>query len=189
MVTIAADASGRDIVKPWIDAAKPSHWALLDPDLVVANLYNVRNVPSAFWIDETGRIVRANDPIYALRRDPAGGDASRNEAYLGAVRDWIANGPSSKFLADDAALAKRRRAASFGDMEAMANFELGVYLLRRGHSSSARVHFDRAQQLAPDNWTYRRQAWSLTGATRETIVKAIRDPAAPAFYPDLDLGD
>jgi hypothetical protein len=188
VVTIAADASGPDVAKQWIDAAKPSHWTLLDPDLAVANLYNVRNVPSAFWIDETGRIVRANDPIYALRRDPAGGDASRNEAYLNAVRDWVANGPSSKFLADDAVIEKRRRPASFSDMEAMANFELGVYLLRRGQPGGAQRHFDRAQELAPDNWTYRRQAWSLSGATRETIVKAIRDPAAPAFYPELDLG-
>jgi len=133
--------------------------------------------------------VRANDPIYALRRDPAGGGTSRNEAYLNAVRDWVAKGPSSKFLAGEAAIEKRLRPASFRDMEALANFELGVYLVRRDNPSSAQRHFDRAQELAPDNWTYRRQAWSLSGATRETIMKAIRDPAAPAFYPELDLGD
>lgn len=149
----------------------------------------MRNVPSAFWIDEAGRVVRANDPIYALRRDPATGGTSRNETYLNAIRDWVANGAASKFLADEAALEKRRRPASASDMEAMASFELGVYLLRHGHPESAQRHFDRAQELAPDNWTYRRQAWSLSGATREVIVKAIRDPVAPAFYPELDLGD
>jgi hypothetical protein len=176
-------------VEQWIEVAKPSHWTLLDPDLAIATLYNVRNVPSAFWIDETGRIVRANDPIYALRRDPAAGGTSRNETYLDAVREWVANGSSSKFLADEAALEKRQRPASFTDMEAMASFELGVYLLRHGDPGSAQRQFDRAQELAPDNWTFRRQAWTLSGATRETIMKAIRDPAAPAFYPDLDLGD
>jgi hypothetical protein len=176
-------------VEQWIEAAKPSHWTLLDPDLAIAALYNVRNVPSAFWIDETCRIVRANDPIYALRRDPATDGTSRNEAYLDAVREWVANGSSSKFLADEAALKKRQRPASFSDMEAMASFELGVYLLRHGDPARAQRHFDRAQELAPDNWTFRRQAWSLSGATRDTIMKAIRDPAAPAFYPDLDLGD
>jgi hypothetical protein len=75
-VTIAADAGGRDVVEPWIQAARPSHLTLLDPDLAVASLYNVRNVPSAFWIDESGRIVRANDPIYVLRRDRATGETS-----------------------------------------------------------------------------------------------------------------
>ncbi|HWW87106.1 MAG TPA: hypothetical protein VNZ26_26095 [Vicinamibacterales bacterium] len=186
---MAADAGGRDVVEPWIKAASPSHLALLDPELAVASLYNVRNVPSAFWIDESGRIVRANDPIYVLRRDRATGETSRNETYLDAVRDWVANGPSSRFLADEAALEKRRPPASFSDMEAMASFELGVYLIRRGASARAERHFERARQLAPDNWTFRRQAWSLSGATQETIIAAIRDPAAPAFYPELDLRD
>jgi hypothetical protein len=188
-VTIAADAGGREVVEPWIRAASPSHLALLDPDLTIASLYNVRNVPSAFWIDESGRIVRANDPIYVLRRDRATGETSRNETYLNAVRDWVLNGPSSKFLADEAALEKRRPPATLADMEAMASFELGVYLIRHGAPARAERHFDRARQLAPDNWTFRRQAWSLSGASQEAIVAAIRDPAAPAFYPDLDLGD
>jgi hypothetical protein len=188
-VTIAADAGGRDLVEPWIQAASPSHLTLLDPDLAVAGLYSVRNVPSVFWIDESGRIVRANDPIYVLRRDRATGETSRNETYLNAVRDWVVNGSSSRFLADEAALEKRRPPATFTNMEAMASFELGVYLIRHGASARAERHFDRARQLAPDNWTFRRQAWSLSGATQETIIAAIRDPAAPAFYPDLDLRD
>jgi len=133
--------------------------------------------------------VRANDPIYALRRNPTTGETSRNEKYLNAVRDWVANGSSSKFLADESALEKRRRPASVSDMDAAASFELGVYLLRHGEPTNARRHFDRARQLAPDNWTFRRQAWSLSGATRATIMKEIRDPAAPAFYPELDLSD
>jgi hypothetical protein len=149
----------------------------------------VRNVPSAFWIDETGRLVRANDPIYALRRDPATGEKSRNEKYLNAIRDWIEKGSSSRFLANEPALDKRWRPVSSSDMAAMASFELGMYLVRRGELVSAQPHFDRARQLAPDNWTFRRQAWSLSGATRETIVKEMRDPSAPAFYPELDLPD
>jgi hypothetical protein len=186
---VAADASGRDVVEPWIQAAKPTYLTLLDPDLVVANLYSVRNVPSAFWIDEAGRLVRANDPIYALRRDPATGAKAPDEKYLNAVRDWIEKGPSSRFLADEPAIEERWRPVSSSDMDAMASFELGMYLVRRGELASAQPHFDRARQLAPDNWTYRRQAWSLSGATRDTMVKEMRDPAAPAFYPELHLVD
>lgn len=133
--------------------------------------------------------MRANDPIYALRRDRATGETSRNDTYLNAVRDWVANGPSSKVLSDESVLQRRRRPASLSDMEAMASFELGVYLIRQGEPIRAQRHFDRAQELAPDNWTLRRQAWSLSGATQEAIVAAIRDPAAPPFYPKLELGD
>jgi hypothetical protein len=116
------------VLDPWIQAAKPSAWTLLDPDLAIASLYHVRNVPSVFWIDESGNIVRANDPIYILRRDPTTGETSRNEKYLDAVRDWIANGSSSRFLAAESSLTKRRPPASSSDMDAMASFELGVYL-------------------------------------------------------------
>ena len=187
MVSVAADAGGRAAAEPWVQAAKATFLSVLDPELTIAGRYGVRNVPAAFWIDEAGRVVRANDPIYAQRRNPAAGQTSRNEKYLDAVRDWVANGSSSRFVADNAALEKRWHATSFNDVAAMASFELGVYLARRGDMVSAQRHFQRARELAPDNWTYRRQAWSLTGASRENIVSEIRDPAAPAFYPELDL--
>jgi hypothetical protein len=187
VVTVAADAGGRAAAEPWIHAAKADYLTLLDPELTVAGRYGVRNVPAAFWIDEAGRVVRANDPIYAQRRDAATGQTSRNDEYLDAVREWIANGSSSRFVADDAALDKRWQETSFDDVAAMASFELGVYLARRGDMVSAQRHFQRARELAPDNWTYRRQAWSLTGTSRENIMSEIRDPAAPAFYPELDL--
>jgi Flp pilus assembly protein TadD len=74
-------------------------------------------------------------------------------------------------------------------MEAMASFELGVYLVRQGETTGAQRHFDRARELAPDNWTFRRQAWSLAGTAQDAIVATIRDPAAPPFYPELELGD
>ncbi len=39
-------------------------------------LYNTRNVPAVFWIDETGVIVRANDPIYIQRRNRETGETT-----------------------------------------------------------------------------------------------------------------
>ncbi len=174
---MAADASGRAAIEPWIEATNQTHRSLLDPDLAVANLYGVRNVPSAFWIDESGRILRAHDPIYA----------KRNEHYPDAVRDWVAKGAASKYLQDQAARDKRSKTPTLEDMEAAASFELGVYLARRGEIAKAQRQFDHARQLAPDNWTYRRQAWSFTSADADTIRDAIRDPSAPAFYPNLDL--
>ncbi len=44
---------------------------------------------------------------------------------------------------------------------AAAHFELGQHLLLAGHHDAARRHFAESHRLQPENWTYRRQAWSL----------------------------
>ena len=44
---------------------------------------------------------------------------------------------------------------------AAAHFELGQHLYRAGDVNPARAHFRAAHRLDPDNWTYRRQAWSF----------------------------
>ena len=47
-----------------------------------------------------------------------------------------------------------------------AHFELGQYLYRHGQPELAVNHFRQAHRLQPDNWTYKRQAWSLVGNER-----------------------
>ena len=56
MITVALDKSA-DAARPWIEAARPTHPALIDTRHVLADLYNVVNVPTIFWIDERLRIV------------------------------------------------------------------------------------------------------------------------------------
>ena len=77
------DGRGADVV---ITAAGQQHPSLLDDQLRMAELYDVRNVASAFWIDETGRMVRANDPIYAQRRNRETGRSRSTGARLGRER-------------------------------------------------------------------------------------------------------
>ena len=60
VITVALDKSADD-ARPWIEAARPSHPSLIDPGHVVADLFNIINVPTMIWIDEQGRIVRPND--------------------------------------------------------------------------------------------------------------------------------
>jgi hypothetical protein len=157
----------------------------------VAELYGVRNVPAAFWIDETGRMLRANDPIYAQRRNRETGEVSINNDYLDAVRDWVAKGPSSVHVMDAERLGSRLPALEFDDVLASAYFHLGTYLALHGQPSDALLHFKRAHSLRPDNWTYKRQAWSLGDIERDygtTFQEALKDPASGPFYPPLDLG-
>ena len=63
MITVALDKSADD-ARPWIEAANPTHPSLIDPQHVMADLYNMVNVPTIFWIDERGRIVRPNDVAF-----------------------------------------------------------------------------------------------------------------------------
>jgi hypothetical protein len=190
VVTIASDARGREAAEPLMVAAKQQHPSLIDQKLQVAELYDARNVPALFWIDETGRMVRANDPVYAQRRNRETGEVTLNREYLDAVQDWVANGPESKYVMDSKRLDSRLPALEFDDVLAAAFFHLGTYLALRGQRADALVHFKKAHALRPENWTYKRQAWSLGDIERDygtTLMDAIRDPSAPAFYPPLDL--
>jgi hypothetical protein len=190
VVTIACDAKGNTAVEPFIAAAHQHHPSLVDDKLRVAELYDARNVPAAFWIDESGRIVRANDPIYAQRRNRETGEVTINQEYLDAVRDWVAKGPQSTFLMDQQRIASRLPALDAVDVEAAAEFHLATYLALHGHSDDALVHFKRAHELRPENWTYKRQAWSFGDIERDfgtTFQDALKDPASGPFYPPLDL--
>jgi len=191
VITIAADARGAAAAEPFISAAHQRHPSLLDEKFTVAELYDVRNVPAAFWIDEDGRIVRAGDPIYAQRRNRETGEVTVNKEYLDAVRDWVAKGPRSDYLMGQERLAARLPALDFDDVIAAADFQLGTYLAMHGHAADALVHFKKAHALRPESWTYKRQAWSLGDIERDygtTFQEAVKDPASGPFYPPLDLG-
>ena len=189
-MTVASDAKGAVAASPLIEAAHPQHPSLIDDKLQVADLYDARNVPAAFWIDENGRIVRANDPVYAQRRNRETGEVSLNNEYLDAVRDWVARGPLSTFLMDDQHLERRLPDLDFDDVLAAAQFQLGRYLALHGHPDDAVAHLKTAHELRPDNWIYKRQAWSLGDIERDygtTFKEALQDPKAGAFYPPVDL--
>ena len=58
VIAVSFDTRAPDASRPFIEAARPTHPSLLDPDHHVADLYNMVNIPNAVWIDEDGRIVR-----------------------------------------------------------------------------------------------------------------------------------
>jgi hypothetical protein len=190
VVTIASDAKGNEAAEPFIAAAHQAHPSLVDSRLHVAELYDARNVPAVFWIDEKGGMVRANDPIYAQRRDRETGEVTVNQEYLNAVRDWVAKGRQSEYAMDQQGLDSRLPALDADDVAAAASFHLGTYLALHGHPEDALVHFKRAHALRPENWTYKRQAWNLGDIERDygtTFQDALKDPASGSFYPPLDL--
>lgn len=90
------------------------------------------------------------------------------EAYPDAIRDWARHGTESRFAMtpDEVIAASQPRPREVS--AAAAHFELANELWRLGNREAAIVHFNSCHQLQPDNWTYKRQAWSLAG--RETVA-------------------
>jgi hypothetical protein len=83
------------------------------------------------------------------------------QKYVEALRDWVARGPETPHaLSSEEVLARSRPRSPDGGLAA-AHFELGQHLHRAGFPDDAVPHFREAHRLQPDNWTYKRQAWSF----------------------------
>jgi hypothetical protein len=212
MVTVGLDSAGAEAARPWIEAARPEHPALIDERHLLDALFGIVNVPSGVWIDEDGVIVRPPEPAFSARPDwgeGVGDDASEyqrrtmaleeqvlveHEKYVAAVRDWARHGPASRYvLAPDEVLA-RSRPRGGAESEAAAHFELGAHLQRLGHPEDAVAHFREAHRLHPDNWTYKCQAWSFVSPDLGPSAEYDTDWASEVertgvehYYPPLDL--
>src|SRR5262245_61966889 len=150
----------------WIEAAKPTYTVLVDETHLVTRLYGMVNVPTAVWIDETGRIVRPNEVAYAddRFRQMHGIEAA---PYLEAIRDWARRGEQSEFALGEAELRERLAPKNPDHALADVEFALGEYLYKTGRGAEAIPHFKEAQRLNPESWNYKRQAWALSDARRD----------------------
>src|SRR2546423_388627 len=72
----------------------------------------------------------------------------------------------SRYVRDEDAVLARGRGRSMEDAEAAAHFELAQHLRETGKQEAAVKQFREAHRLQPDNWTYKRQAWSLADPTQ-----------------------
>ena len=87
-------------------------------------------------------------------------------SYADAIRDWVANGPASPFVLTPDEVIEKSHPRSPDVSRAAAHFELANHLWRHGRREPAIEHFNAAHRLQPENWTYKRQAWSLIGNER-----------------------
>jgi hypothetical protein len=197
VVTVSLELSGPEVSRPYIEAAAPEHPSLLDPTHRVDALFGVVNIPNVVWIDEAGMIVRPPEPGWPGGRKelpralgsslPKMGRAPRapappadapglsavlasgqdRESYSDAIRDWVDKGAGSEYALSPAEVVARSQPRSMAASEGAAHFELANHLWRAGRRELAVVHFNECHRLQPDNWTYKRQAWSLIGS--ETV--------------------
>jgi hypothetical protein len=85
------------------------------------------------------------------------------DAYPDAIRDWVAKGAASEFALTPDEVVARSQPRPLTKSEGAAHFELANHLWRSGRRDAAIAHFNACFRLQPDNWTYKRQAWSLVG--------------------------
>jgi hypothetical protein len=163
---VALDKSAED-ARPWIEAARPSHPSVIDTQHVVADLYNIVNVPTILWIDERGRVVRPNDVAFGTDafKHITGLESAR---HLAALRAWVRG--ETKALSEDR-VRSLQSLPTAADQQARAEFGLGEWLFEQGRPEAAERHFLRAGELAPHDFTIRRGTMPIRGI----------DPMGPQF--------
>ena len=165
------------------------HPSLIDTRHVVAELYNMVNVPTAVWIDEAGMIVRPNEVAYALDtfRAITGLDSAR---YLDALRDWAKNGANSRFVMKPDEVRRKLKLPTHDHAQAAAYFRLAEYLCETGHARDAVPYFKEARRLRPESWTITRQAFAMGDPERDygtTFVNEVGKLNGKLYYDLLDL--
>ena len=212
-MTVALDTGGAEAVRRWIEAAKPEHVSVIDEAHVCDELFGILNVPSGVWIDEQGVIVRPPEPAWPKRqerprRDPPPDAPPRvlalveavskiridPDTYVAALRDWVEKGRESRYSLSLHEVIERSQPRGVDEATAAAHFELGQYLYRAGRVEDAVRHFREAHRLQPDNWTYKRQAWSLadpnqgpTALYEGDWLSDVQKIGAENYYPPLKM--
>jgi hypothetical protein len=213
VVTVALDTRGVETAGRWIEAAAPEHPSLIDQAHLVDELFGIVNVPSGVWIDEEGTIVRPPETAFptwlsSSRSDsPPDPDPYREavraevrkiriepDRYIAGLRDWVERGAASPFALSPDEVVRRSGARSPEAAQAAAHFELGQHLHRTVDPAAAVPHFREAHRLQPENWTYKRQAWSMVDPHQRpskeyegSWLGDVRKIGAENYYPPLDM--
>jgi len=182
-MTVAIERDAED-VREYIEVASPAHPSLIDTDRVLADRYNMVNVPTVVWIDEQGRIVRPNDVAFTTE---AGGNYANvsTDDQMQLLRDWVRGDLDAKSPSEVRAL---QSLPSADDQLARAHFGLGNWLWREGRAEAAARHFTRGGELAPHDFMIRRGTMRMVGQDpfgepfRE-MVSAWRDAGNDYYHP------
>ena len=206
IIAVAEESRGLDTAKEFIDEASPSYLCLIDKNHLVADLYNMVNVPNSVWIDENGKIVRpaettgSHDAWRSMNREDLSMSdeatalvANAQQTYMDAVKDWAINGANSKHAFDDAAAKAHLNLPSEKTALAHANFHLGVYLRQNGNEVEGDLFLRTATDLHPDSWNMFRQTMNLKEigpmgfAADEAFFERVDNLGDGRYYPPPDI--
>jgi hypothetical protein len=163
IVAVAQDSGGEAAAGPCYDAAGATFTTLIDVAHTVTALYGMVNVPTGVWIDEAGRMVRRPEVAWS-RQMTFGSMTVGDDRYVTALRDWVEHGEASPYVLVTEERERRFAPASEQRRRADGEFQEAVRLHALGDAEGAAAHWKTAQELAPDNWNYHRQAWVFESA-------------------------
>ncbi len=189
LVAAAQDTGGEAAAGKFYDAAKATYTTLIDTGHAVSSAYQLVNVPSGIWIDERGRIVRPAETAAPKSQElKVGGKVIRTEgdAYVAALREWVAKGEASEFVVSDAEYHRRVKERSPQEQEADACFKLAVALHEARQDDVAQKWWLRAQALNPESWNYHRQDWSFSAEAGKKWMEKFQKSTTD-YYPKLEL--
>ena len=184
---MAEDTGGERSAGKFYDRAKATYTTLLDPHHRVTALYQMVNVPAGVWIDEEGKIIRPPEVAYSKGYKLLGAKLG-DDRYAIGLRDWVKNGSKSAYVMSPEKLKKRLALPSVKQRLADAHFRLATHFHLQKDRKSARKHFKKAQDLAPDNWNYHRQDWAFVPS--DAVFKFLKKNAElgdKPYYEPLDL--
>lgn len=191
IISVAQDTGGEAAAGEWFDRANATFTQIIDENHTISTLFNMVNVPTGVWIDETGILVRPNETAYTTNSVVELGGKKmtiQGADYTAALRDWVANGAQSEFVLSPEEMRAHLQPRSSKEADAEATFQLGNHFHRRGDEELANRYWEKAQTLRPESWNYHRQDWSFTPA--EASAKWMAKFLAlgdEEYYPTLDL--
>ena len=209
-MTVALDVNPEHTYS-WIDAAAPTHPSLIDTAHRTGDLFGFVNIPMAVWIDEAGNLVRPAEAASIERNPlqdmeiPEGLPERLNLAfreikkfpdvalaYRAAIVDWAHNGATSRFALSPDEVISRSQPRPNSHARAAACFEIGQHVLRTVGHDAAVPWWREAHDLFPENWTYKRQAWTLVttpvGATENDLMQGPNDVYPGNWLDDVIAG-
>ncbi|MBL90118.1 MAG: thioredoxin family protein [Actinobacteria bacterium] len=153
MIAIAIDENV-DAIKEL--AKETTYPVLIDANHLFSDLYAVSNVPTVIWVDENDTIVRPNAGEF--------GTDTFSELtgilcadHMNQVKAWVKDGE----LPEDADYVVED--FNIDEINARLHFRIAVNALRGGLSEVSEHHFERAEELAPLDFTIARASMPLRG--------------------------
>lgn len=148
MVSIALDAQGASVVRPWHAAVDADFVTLVDSQNSFGTRYNLKAIPYGVMIDEAGRLVK---PPFNVN--------VKDQKTLAMLEKWLSDPNYNAVLLHD--MKPSNAPTVKANAEAAARFQLGLVLLEDGKKDEAMAEWRKALALDPQNWIIHKQIWAV----------------------------
>jgi hypothetical protein len=176
---------------PYIDKApelSAAGLSLIDVHHQTVGALGFRNVPMSMWVNEDGTIALPahHSPVKAGWGDRAMPEGlppriegrfielkkavDRHQEYLAALRLWVQTGAAPAPIEDG---------FTHDQAQAVAAFELGDHYRVAGNEAGQVQWWREAHRLDPDNWSAKRQAWTLITTPEGAAPDLIQEDTGP----------